>query len=222
VTEIVTETIHTHQKIKAMGNGYFQYYKPKVLLGLVIYLVFAIVWAKENLGLSLSVTTVVAFILLLIEKYLWKIKPFSWMFWTEDFSGRYEGELEYKYKDENCKEVTGRLKHIKIISQTASSVYVNSFTVKEDGSKSSVSENKGMYIEKTADGKHFNLIYNYLNEGNPALNLTTHYGTEIIKFIKKGNSKKLSGRYFTERLPHQTRGEFLELKWTSDNLEHEF
>jgi len=205
-----------------MGNGFLKYYKPKVLLGLVIYLVIAIVWAKENLGLSLSATASIGFILVLIEKYLWKIRPFSWMFWIENFSGRYEGELEYHYKDENCSIITGKLKHVKIISQTGSNICVHSFTIKADGIKSSLSESKGMYVEKTADGKHFQLMYNYLNEGNPKLNLTTHYGTEIIKFIKNGNSKKLSGRYFTERLPFQTRGEFIELKWVSNNLEHEF
>lgn len=203
-----------------MGNGYLKYYKPKVLIGLVIYLAIAILWANTNLGLSISVTTLIGIIMLLIEKYLWKIKPFSWMFWTDNFSGRYEGELEYTYTDANCNIINGKLKHIKIISQTGGSICIYSFTIKADGTKSSISENKGMHVEKTRDGKHYELMYNYLNDGNPQF--STHYGTEIIKFIKNGNSKKLSGRYYTERLPYQTRGNFIDMKWVNNNMNHDF
>ena len=205
-----------------MENSYLKYYKPQVLIGLVIYLVLTIIWAKDNLGLSLSASSVVSLVLVLNEKYLWKYKLFSWMFWTDNFTGRYEGELEYNYRDATCNVLTGKLKHVKIISQTGGSICIHSFTIRADGTKSSLSVNKGMHVEKTADGKHYDLIYNYLNDGNPILGLNTHYGTDIIKFIKNGNSKKLSGRYYTDRLPNQTRGEYIDLKWVSDNLEHEF
>mgnify|MGYP003563078721 CR=1 FL=1 len=203
-----------------MSYTYLKYYKPKVFIALVIYFVSAIIWANANLSLSLSVTAIIGFIMILIEKYLWKIKPFSWMFWVDDFSGRYEGQLEYKYLDQNCNLVTDILKHVKIISQTGGSICIYSFTINKDGTQSSVSENKGMHVEKTRDGKHYELMYNYLNDGNPQF--STHYGTEIIKFIKTGNAKKLSGRYYTERLPYQTRGKFLNLQWVSNNLEHDF
>ena len=79
-----------------------------------------------------------------------------------------------------------------------------------------------MFVEKLKDGVHFELIYNYLNDGNAELNFSPHYGTEIIKFIKKGDDTLISGRYFTERLPHQTRGKFLEMKRVSDDLKHDF
>ncbi len=203
-----------------MDNNYLRYYKPKVLIGLLVYLAMAIIWANANLSLSLSVTAIIGFIMILIEKYLWKIKPFSWMFWIDNFSGRYEGEIEYSYLDENCNRIVDKLKHVKIITQSGGSICVSSFTINKDGTQSSISENKGMYVEKTKDGRHFNLMYNYLNDGNPQF--STHYGTEIIKFIKTNGTKKLSGRYYTERLPYQTRGTFIDLKWVSNNLEHIF
>src|SRR5690606_31639097 len=119
-----------------------------------------------------------------ITNYLWKYKPFSWLFWIEDFSGRYEGRLIYQFLDENGDLQTGQLEHIKIISQTGSTINITSFTKKADGSMSSPSSNKGMYIERTQDGQHFNLIYNYLNEGSTEQGFPPHYGTEVIKFIK--------------------------------------
>lgn len=203
-----------------MSNTYLRYYKPNFLIVLLIYLIIAIIWAKDNLSLSLSLTTIIGFIMLLIEKYLWKIKPFSWMFWIDDFSGRYEGELEYKYFDQNCNLISDKLKHVKIISQTGGSICIHSFTIDKNGTQSSISVNKGMHVEKTKDEKHYELMYNYLNDGNPLF--STHYGTEIIKFIKTDNSKKLTGRYYTERLPYQTSGKFINLQWVSNNLEHEF
>ena len=78
-----------------------------------------------------------------------------------------------------------------------------------------------MYVEKTRDDKHFRLLYNYLNEGSTEQGFPPHYGTEILKVYKNGKGKVLSGRYFTEREP-QTKGDFIEMEWISDDLSHEF
>ena len=79
-----------------------------------------------------------------------------------------------------------------------------------------------MYVEHTQDGQHYNLIYNYLNEGSTEQGFPPHYGTEVVKFIKDGKSKRLSGRYYTNRSPFQTKGEFKDLKWVSNNKKHDF
>jgi len=85
------------------------------------------------------------------------------MFWIPDFSGRYEGELEYEYRNDKCVINKGKLKHIKIIQQTGGSINIYSFTLTSEGKQSSLSESKGVYVEKMKDEKHFQLIYTYLN-----------------------------------------------------------
>lgn len=205
-----------------MEKDYLKYYHPQFLIFLVVGGFFLIYLTKESFGLSLSVFGVLSILIISITKYLWKFKPFSWLFWIEDFSGRYEGKLIYQYQDENGEVQSGELEHIKIVSQTGSQINVASFTKKPDGSISSPSINKGMYVENTEDGQHYKLIYNYLNEGSTEQGFPPHYGTEVIKFIEDGDTKRLSGRYFTNRNPYQTKGEFRELKWVSNNKKHDF
>lgn len=205
-----------------MEKDFLKYYHPQFLIFLIIGGFLIIYLTKESFGLSISVFSILTLLIVTITKYLWKYKPFSWLFWVEDFSGRYEGRLIYQFQDENGDLQTGELEHIKIVSQTGSNVNISSFTKKPDGTMSSPSLNKGMYIEHTQDGQHFNLIYNYLNEGSTEQGFPPHYGTEVVKFIKDGNEKKLSGRYFTNRSPYQTKGEFKDLKWVSNNKNHDF
>ncbi|KYG81239.1 hypothetical protein AWW67_07735 [Roseivirga seohaensis] len=204
-----------------MNNGYFKYYKSGVLVTLLAILAVVLYLAKDYWGLSISIVSVITGLLYVIDKWLWNTKFFSWMFWVDDFSGRYEGQLEYEFRDENCQVKKGVLKHVKIIHQTGSKISVVSFTIKTDGSPSSLSESQGMYVEKTNGDKHFNLIYSYLNQGSQEQGFPPHYGTEIIKVIGT-NDKVLSGRYFTERLPYSTKGKFIDLKWVSKNEQHDF
>lgn len=205
-----------------MHNGYLQYYKPKVLIGLVVVLAALIVLAKHHWQLSVSLIGVITLILFVIDQWLWNWRLFSLMFWTDDFSGRYEGFLEYEYRDENCELKTGKLKHVKIIHQTGSKITVFSFTIKTDGNPSSVSESKGMHVELLNGEKHHQLVYSYLNGGNHEHQFALHYGTDIIKFITKGNNKRITGRYFTERLPFSTKGKYVDLNWVSNYQEHDF
>jgi hypothetical protein len=130
-----------------MHNGYLQYYKPKVIIGLVVVLAVLIFLAKDYWELSISIIGIITLILFFIDQWLWKKKLFSLMFWTDNFSGRYEGFIEYEYRDENCEIRTGKLKHVKVIHQKGSKITVFSFTIKQDGNPSSVSENKGMHVE---------------------------------------------------------------------------
>jgi hypothetical protein len=63
-------------------------------------------------------------------------------------------------------------------------------------------------------------LYNYLNEGNSELNFSPHYGTEVIKLIQNEEGKFLAGRYYTERMPYQTKGR-IDLKFINKKLYHE-
>ncbi|MDQ3801961.1 MAG: hypothetical protein M3384_21260 [Acidobacteriota bacterium] len=204
-----------------MNNSYFKYYQPTFLLTLLVGLAIVLYLGFLHWGISVSIITVISFLLLLIDKFLWKYKPFSYLFWVKDFSGRYEGYLEYEFRDENCEIRRGRLKHVKIIHQTASIIKISSFTFDTENHPSSASESIEVAVAK---GEHdvFTLIYTYRNDGNPKLGFAPHYGTEVIKVIEKNEKKCLSGDYYTNRTPIQTRGKFIDLEFTSNNLEHPF
>jgi len=205
-----------------MEYGYFKYYKPGTLVALLVILAILLFLAKDYWGISFSIISIISGLLIVIDKWLWKFRPFLWLFWIDDFSGRYEGFLEYEYRDENCQIKTGNLKHSKVIHQTGSKITIFSFTIKPDGTDSSLSESQGLYVEKTNGDNHFNLIYSYLNQGSQEQGFSPHYGTEIIKVIGTKENRKLSGRYFTERLPLSTKGKFTDLKWVDRNEQHDF
>lgn len=205
-----------------MEKDYLKYYHPKYLIVLIV-LGFAIVFLTNlSLGWSISIFGFLTIFITVITKYLWRYKPFKWLFWVDDFSGRYEGMLVYQYQDEKGIIQTGELQHVKIIIQSGSDIHISSFTKRVDGTVSSPSSNKGMYVEPRHDGQHYNLIYNYFNEGSTEQGFPPHYGTEVVKFIKEGKSKRLSGGYYTNRSPFQTKGEFKNLKWVSSNKKHDF
>lgn len=192
------------------------------MVSLIAILAIAIYLAKVKWGLSITIAGSIGTLLLLTSTYLWKYKPFKWMFWVDDFSGRYEGLLKFQYLDAENNKQTGELKQIKIINQTGTRITITTFTIKSDGLKSSLSVNKGMYVEKTEDEQHYRLIYNYWNDGSIEQGFSPHYGTEVLKFMRKDTEKFLSGYYYTGREPYQTKGELIEFKYINNNLNHEF
>ena len=141
------------------------------------------------------------------------------MYNVPDFSGRYEGMLYYEFRNEKCEVVSGMLEHIKVVTQNGSDVVINSWTKQQNGAMSSKSTSIEASIVKEKDGT-FSLIYNYLNDGNFELGFSPHYGTEVLKLIENGEGKYLVGKYYTERLPFQTRGK-LDLKLTNKKMYHE-
>lgn len=204
-----------------MRNNFFTYFKASILVSVIATFVIVLYLAKNHWGLSIAISGAVTTMLVLISKYLWCIKPFKWLYWVDDFSGRYEGVLNFQYIDELGNKISGVRKHVKVINQDGSRISIASFTLKEDGTKSSTSYSKGVFVDPTEDGRHYQLTYSYLNEGNPQLGFHSHFGTDVLKFIRNGNFKVLSGYYYTNRNP-QTRGEYQELKWVSNDLNHEF
>ena len=204
-----------------MKNSFFSYFRSSILVSLIAIFGIVLYLAKTHWQLSFAISGIISMLLILISKYLWNVKPFRWLFWVDDFSGRYEGVLKYNYVDENGKLQSGERKHIKIINQNGSRISIASFTIKEDGGRSSPSYNRGLFLETTEDEHHYRIIYHYLNEGNQQLGFPPHFGTDVLKFIKHGKEKVLTGGYYTDRKP-QTRGEYQNLKWVSNNLNHEF
>jgi len=204
-----------------MKNSFFNYFRSSILVSIIVIFGIVLYIAKTHWQLSIAVSSIVTMLLLIISKYLWNINPFKWLFWVDDFSGRYEGILEYSYCDERGIQQSGKLKHIKIVNQNGSRISIASFTLRKDGGRSSPSYSRGLYVEQTEDEHHFRIIYHYLNEGNQQLGYSPHFGTDVLKFIRIGNKKVLKGGYYTNRNP-QTRGEYQTLTWVSNDLNHEF
>lgn len=204
-----------------MKNSFFKYFKSGTLVTLIIVFGIVLYLAKSHWQLSFAISGTVTMLLVLISKHLWNVKPLKWLFWVDDFSGRYEGLLRYSYINTDGNLQSGERKHIKIINQNGSRISIASFTLKEDGGRSSPSYSRGLFLEQTEDEHHFQIIYHYLNEGNQQLGFPPHFGTDVLKFIKQGERKMLTGGYYTNREP-QTRGEYQNLIWVSNDLNHEF
>jgi hypothetical protein len=200
-----------------------RYLKPSTFIFICVVLGVSLIAANNYInshwGISVSVFAVIGALFGIINSYLWNKKPFCWMYNVPDFSGRYEGTLYYEFRNEKCEVVSGMLEHIKVVTQNGSDVVINSWTKQKDGAMSSKSTSIEASIVKEKDGT-FSLIYNYLNDGNFELGFSPHYGTEVLKLIENGVCKHLVGKYYTERLPFQTRGK-LDLKLTNKKMYHE-
>ncbi|MBK8448505.1 MAG: hypothetical protein IPL42_00175 [Saprospiraceae bacterium] len=200
-----------------------RYLKPSAFIFICVVLGVALFAANKFInshwGISVSVFAVIGGLFGIINSYGWNVRPFSYMYFVPDFSGRYEGTLLYEFRNEKCETVTDTLEHIKVIVQNGSDIVINSWTKKKDGTMSSKSTSIEASIVKEKDGT-FSLLYNYLNEGNFKLGFCPHYGTEYMKLIENGNGKHLVGKHYTERMPFQTKGK-LDLKFTSKQLYHE-
>jgi len=200
-----------------------RYLKPSAFIFICVVLGVSLIAANNYInshwGISVSVFAVIGGLFGIINSYLWNKKPFCWMYSVPDFSGRYEGKLYYEFRNEKCEVVSGMLEHIKVVTQNGSDVVINSWTKQKDGAMSSKSTSIEASIVKEKDGT-FTLIYNYLNDGNPKLGFSPHYGTEVLKLIENGEGKHFVGKYYTERLPFQTRGK-LDLKLTNKKMYHE-
>jgi len=200
-----------------------RYLKPSAFIYICVLLCIALIAANKFInthwGVSVSVFAIIGGLFSIVNNYLWNVRPFSWMYFVPDFSGRYEGTLRYEFRNEKCETITDTLEHIKVIVQNGSDVVINSWTKKKDGTMSSKSTSIEASIIKEKDGT-FSLLYNYLNEGNFELGFCPHYGTELMKLIENGEGKHLVGKYYSERMPFQTKGK-LDLKFTSKQLYHE-
>jgi len=199
-----------------------RYLRPSAFIFINAILILALYAANKYVnnhwGISISIIGIVSGIFALINKWLWNIKPFFWMYSVPDFSGRYQGTLIYMFRNEKNEIVSDSMEHIKVITQNGSDIIISSWTKETYGTISSKSTSIEASIVKEKDGT-FSLIYNYLNEGNFEPGFCPHYGTEILKLLENGSGKRLVGRYYTERLPYQTKGK-IDLNFVNKDLSH--
>jgi len=199
-----------------------RYLKPNAFIFIIAFLAISIFLANQFIEnhwrISVSIVGIIGGLLAFINIYLWNKKPFSWMYAVPDFSGRYKGTLLYEFRNDKNEIITDVLEHIKIITQNGSDVVISSWTKKKDGTFSSKSTSIEASVVREKD-KTYYIIYNYLNDGNFELNFPPHYGTEVLKLIQNGKERQLIGRYYTERMPYQTKGK-IELNYIGSDLTH--
>lgn len=190
-----------------MRNDYFRYYKPRILLPLLVFLgvVFHLGnhYLSSHWGVSGSIVGITTVLLALIDKWLWKYPPFSYLFWSTDLSGVYHGEILYTNPATGNEES----KHVEIsIDQTGSSIQLRA-AVGSPGLEDT-SNSKSIQTELVKDDfGNYELIYNYQNNGNSRLKHGGYYGTNILAVHGTGSEDRvLEGVYYTNREPIQTKG----------------
>lgn len=208
-----------------MKKNYFTYYKhPAIVFIVGASLIGFLFLQEQNFYYSISLLGLLGIILEIIDQYLWKYKPFSWLFTIDDFSGTYEGEqIGYRIqqidKKEKCKEIETKLHLTMIIHQTGSKIIISAFYHDAVKQESSMSNSETLAMSVTKDGQHHKIIYHYHNIGNQKWD--GHYGTTVMTLLKENKTFKISGQYYTSRKP-QTNGKFLNLKQTSKSTTHPF
>lgn len=208
-----------------MKNYYFMYYKPNLLVPIIIVLGSAIsaflAFAIELINIKTpfeyyqypTATVIVGFLLFLITEKWWKYKPFSLIFISADISGRYEGKITFVHPI--TLQTSEKIAVMEII-QSGALIKIRSFFQKENGTEYTISESDVETIKKLEDGS-LELHFTYRNKGLQS-KLTEHCGTNILRFYKNQEGQFMEGLYYTNREP-QTKGE-IRLKFESKTLKH--
>ncbi len=195
-----------------MQTNYFKYYRSWTVIPMIGLFFLGITAVHEVPFASI----IFLGLFHLIDRWLWKFPPFSWIFVIDNFSGTYEGKQECLFKvDNQIKKVYLDIKII--ISQTGSNIVVHAFYAKQKDISSN-SHSTFCVITKTEDDQHFKIIYQYEKEGSRSLD--AHFGTSIIKVIKENKECYLEGTYYTDRQLSPTRGHYIKLKRTSRKTSH--
>lgn len=210
-----------------MKTNLFTYYKQWAVLFIIATSLMAITWAQQfNWKFPVISIGLIGVLLNLIDEKLWKYPPFSFLFVIDDFSGTYKGKQHCFFIPDEDKHLPCKTKEIfmdvtMIIVQTGSKITVTAFYKNSNGvEKSSDSHSQICVITQTEDKQHYQILYQYNNNGNGSKKLDKHSGTSLIKVIKENNEFVLTGDYYTNRLPFPTRGDFLNLKRISKNTSH--
>lgn len=206
-----------------MEVNYFKYYKPSAIIPFILvvgtlisFIVsFIIGLVTENTSIHYyqfpSTTILIGGIIFLIDKFLWKYKPFKWLLWTKNISGRYEGTIEFNHFQTGEREQ--RVLALEI-EQTGSIIRLNTY-FNNNIDCTSESQSKLISLRKDEFG-NLTIFMNYHNKGNPVLEIPEHFGTNVLEYF----NGDLKGYYYTNKAP-QTKG-VMNAKFVSNNLKKTF
>lgn len=164
----------------------------------------------DFLGLLPKVVSIDLFLVALFIKWGWRCRWFrGWLVPFPDLSGTWVGNIYSDWKDPK----TGAKPAPIPVMLTVSQSYFHISCVMRTGEMESSSYAEGFLIDNDRQVKK--LAYSYASR--PRLSLSDrsvpHDGAAVLQIIEKPN-RKLSGRYWTERL---TKGEII-LEFHSDEL----
>ena len=214
-----------------MEKDYFRYYKPKMLLFSIIILSIIYGYLSHLLTDYINdflskpyvyfptVSTLITFTLLIIERYGIKLPLLKHLFWIKDISGRYEGTITYKHFQTKAEET----KHCFLeIEQSASKVSVNTYFDFKFNKCSEKTSSKSLVTSIVTEDDFDNqkLVFTYHNFGNTVKGLQPSYGTNILSIVNRDNNLFLEGIYYTDKEP-QTKGE-MKVKLISKKIKKEF
>lgn len=157
----------------------------------------------------------IASILMLYDKLLWRIPIFKLLVSVPDMRGRYKGKLNYTFQEKE-----GETDCYIEISQTSSKIRLNSYFQTEGKPDTNSKSLVESIVEE--DGFYYIYLY-YLNYGSKEnADLDCHEGANMLKFLPatEQSKKRLIGHYFTNR-KEQTRGK-MSAEFESKTLEGTF
>lgn len=206
-----------------MEINYFKYYKPAAIIPFILvvgtlisfFVAFLIKLVLDKTSIHYyqfpSTTILIGGVIFLIDKFLWKYKPFKWLFWSKNVSGRYEGFIEYNHFETGVREQ----RYLALeIEQTGSIIRLITY-FKNNTDNTSESQSKLISLQKDEFG-NLNVFMNYHNKGNPVLEIPEHFGTNVLEYF----NGVLKGYYYTNKKP-QTKG-VMNAKFVSNNLKKTF
>ena len=206
-----------------MAKDYFKYYKSEYIIpfilisGAILGFLSSILihFAIDQVNLSYyqfpSTTVLIGLLIVLIDRFLWKFKPFKWLFLIDDISGRYKGEIIFNHYQDNARDTR---EFFLEIEQSGSEIKLTTY-FKNSLESTSKSVSRSINITKDNFG-NISIFMNYLNSGNPVLGIPEHHGTNILHV----NNTKLDGSYYTDKEP-QTKG-LMKGKFISKKLKKSF
>jgi hypothetical protein len=197
-------------------NFTFKYYKPSLLISLVVSLVgiisfgSAIIATNYNWTLPLGTSAIISLVFLVYDQWVWKKAPV--LLNVTNISGRYEGQLFSSYRDAdgNAPEIDVAIE----ITQTSSDIHIRQFNRNRATGKQTESNSDLAMICKERSGFP-RVKFSYQNDGESSQeNLTIHEGFCSLSF---STDNSISGRYFTNRNGGLTSGD-ITAKFTSKTL----
>jgi hypothetical protein len=200
----------------------FKHYRATPLIISIIVLATAIDWAflqiapylHDHIVRAPSNTAIIALLLTVYDKWLWKLPILKWIVTVPDLNGRYRGSLSSSYNGKSVKKDC-----VIEIFQTASKTTIYLFS-SNDQKERSYSKSVSEVIHEEEDNEH-QIFFAYYNYGSDDKKLSGHEGFNHLKITgKKSNVIKLQGQYFTNREP-QTRGE-IRVKFESKKRKERF
>lgn len=211
-----------------MKGNYFRYYKPNLIIGFIVgfgstlsvLLTFLIKTINQYTDIAYyqfpTVSIILGGIIIWIDKKLWRLFPFRYLFNIPKLGGRYEGRIFYLDVGDNNlpKHKDCALE----VLQTGSKIKLNCYFSKNGNEERTPSESLIESVVKNEDDS-YSLVFTYRNHGL-AGKFQEHSGTNILKFIENDEGKFLKGSYYTNREP-QTKGE-MEVKFVTNKLKKDY